>query len=336
LEEAENGELQYSMTMPVFSEDINETIEILKTTSDLLRQARDQIRNSSDKEIEGGKTQHIIFSKELAEKGIGNLLDVFIRSSENPLLANVIVVDGSPLEMFEMSRDSYEDKPRTSVYVANVIRDAHTRTVTPDCRIYKFTILKYSETIDPIMSYIGYDEEKIEVKGSALFSNDKMVGSIGLIETGLLHALMGEKIRFGYFIKAQRVDEEADPDKRGTAILLRGVKRKVKANLDGTIPEFDINLNFTGTVDEIDLDYRLDEPEEKKKLEEKVAMLIQQDCMKLLGYLQEIGSDPVGFGETIRAKNNEYFKTVNWKTIYPKVKFNVDAKLNLEFQGAIN
>lgn len=336
MEEAENGELQYSITMPVFSEEINETIEILTTTSNLLRQSRDQIRNSSGKKVEGGKTQHIIFSKELAEKGIGNILDVFVRSSENPLLANVIVVDGSPLEMLYMSRDSFKDKPRTSVYTANVIQDARIRTATPDCRIYKFTILQYSETIDPIVSYLGYDDKKIEVKGSALFNNDKMVGSIDYVETGLLHALMGEKIRFEYYIKAQRVEDGADPDKRGTSILLRKVKRKVKAKLDGTTPEFNISLNFIGTVDEIDLDYRLDETEEKKKLEEKVAMLIQQDCMKLLGYMQEIGSDPVGFGEIIRSKHNEYFKTVKWKNIYPKVKFNVVTKLNLEFQGALN
>jgi len=57
--------------------------------------------------------------------------------------------------------------------------------------------------------------------------------------------------------------------------------------------------------------------------------------MNLLKYLQEIGSDPVGFGEIIRAKHNEYFKSVSWKTVYPKVKFDIDVKINIEFYGAL-
>lgn len=335
LELTENGELLYSMTMPVFSEDIEETIELLSTTSNLLRQSRDQIRNKSGKKVEGGKIQHIIFSKELAEKGIDNILDVFIRSSENPFLANIIVVDGSPYEMLNMSRD-YMDKPRMGVYLANVIQDARTHTATPESRIYDFTILQYSGTIDPIASYISFDEKGIVIDGTALFNKSKMVGSIGFTETGLLHALMGEKIQFGYYIEAQNMKEGAGSDARGISILLYRVKRKVKANVNGTIPEINISLDFTGTVDETDLNYRLNETEDKKRLEEKISALVRQDCMKLLEYLQKVGSDPVGFGEMIRAKHNEYFKSVAWKSIYPDVIFNVDVKINFEYYGALN
>lgn len=335
LEQSDNGELLYTMTMPVFSEDIEETMEIMSTTSDLLRQSRDQIRNESGKKVEGGKIQHIIFSKELAEKGIDKILDVFLRSSENPLLANIVVVDGSPFEMFNMSR-KYKDKPRLGIYLANIINDARIHNVTPDSRIYKFTILQYSETIDPVASYISFDDEGITIEGSALFDKSKMVGNIGYTETGLLYSLMGKKIQFGYYINAQRMQNESDSDKRGISVLLRKVKRKVKTNIDGKIPEINISLNFTGTVGENDLDYRLDEPNDKKTLQDKISALIRQDLIKLLEYLQEIGSDPVGFGEIIRVKHNEYFKSVAWKSVYPDVKFNVDVKINFEFYGALN
>ena len=69
-------QILYSMTMPVFSDEIDETIEMLSTTSDLW-QSRDQIRYTSGKKLRR-KIQHIIF-KELAEKGIDNILDVFIK-----------------------------------------------------------------------------------------------------------------------------------------------------------------------------------------------------------------------------------------------------------------
>jgi len=335
LELAENGELLYTMTMPVFAEDIEETMEILSTTFNLLRQSRDQIRNTSGKEVEGGKIQHIIFSKELAEKGIDKMLDVFIRNAENPLLANIIVVDGSPFELINIGRE-YKDKPRLGVYLASNLKETRARAATPESRVYNFTIKQYSESIDPVASYISFDETGIKIEGSALFNKNKMVGNIGFVETGLLHALMGKKVRFRYYIDAQNIKEEADPDKRGIVILLKRAKRKVKTHVNGTIPEIHISLDFTGTVDEIDLDYRLDDPEEKKTLEDKISILIKQDCIKLLKYLQEIGSDPIGFGEIIRAKHNEYFKSVSWKSVYPKVQFDIDVKINFEFYGASN
>jgi spore germination protein len=55
-----------------------------------------------------------------------------------------------------------------------------------------------------------------------------------------------------------------------------------------------------------------------------------------LEYLQEIGSDPVGFGELIRARHNEYFKSNLWKSVYPEVKFNVNVKVNFVLHGALN
>ncbi|HAA25560.1 MAG TPA: hypothetical protein DCE11_05505 [Ruminiclostridium sp.] len=335
LEHTENGEILYTMTMPVFAEDIEETMEILSTTSDLLRQSRDQIRNTSGKRVEGGKIQHIVFSKELAEKGIDKTLDVFVRSSENPFLANIIVVDGSPFEMLKMSKD-YKDKPRLGVYMANIIRHARANAATPESRIYNFTILQYSETIDPVASYISFDDTGITIEGSALFNGNKMAGNIDFEKTGLLHALMGEKIQFGYYIKAKDIEESVSSDKRGVSILLYRAKRKIEASCaDGTAPEIHISLDLTGIIDEIDLDYRLDEPDDKKNLEEKITMLLRRDFMNLLKYLQEIGSDPVGFGEIIRAKHNEYFKSVSWKTVYPKVKFDIDVKINIEFYGAL-
>jgi spore germination protein len=334
LEYTDNGELLYSMTLPVFSEDLEETIEILSTTSDLLRLSRDQIRNTSGRKVKGGKIQHIIFSKELAEKNTAELLDVFMRSSENPLLANIVVVDGSPIEMLNMSR-GYKDKPRLGLYLANNIQDAHVHAATPESTIYEFTVLRYSGTIDPIASYISYDEKGVKIEGSALFNGSRMVGNIGFEETGLLHALMGEKKQIGYYVRAQNIQGEANSDKRGISILLHRVKRKIKADVTGTIPKINIHFDMTGIIDETDLNYRLDETQEKKELEDKISILIEKDCMKLIKYLQEIRSDPIGFGEMIRATHNEYFKSVVWKNIYPEVQFNVDVKVNFEYYGAL-
>lgn len=331
LELNEHDELVYSLTMPVVDEEIEQDIEILSIAAPLLKEARDRIRNFSGKKIEGGKTQQIHFSRELAEKGIGDILDVFLRSPENPLLANITVVDGSPLEMFEMSLD-YKDKTRVAFYVSELINETRKRTATPEVRIYNLAVLLHCKTIDPTATYIRYDKEKIEITGTALFRDDKMVGNLNIVDSGILYALMGEKINFSYYFR----EEKKDDVKSGIALLFKLVKRKVEIDTSSPIPKINISLDYSTTIEEYESNHQLDDSQNIQAIEEKVAEAMKHDCMEILEYLQEIGSDPIGFAEIARSKHNAYFKSIDWREVYPDIEFNVDVKITIESQGAIN
>lgn len=333
LELNEDGELLCSLTMPVVEEEIEQKIEILSVTAPLLREARDKIRNSSGKRIEGGKTQQIHFSRELAERGIGDLLDVYIRSPENPILANITVVEGSPLEMFKTSLN-YKDKTRVAFYVSNLIDESRKRTATPEVRIYDFVIAQHCETIDPTAIYMRYDEEKIEILGTALFKGDKMVGTLDITDSGILYALMGKKIRFDYYFREEHTHSPGI--KSGIALLFKLVRRKVDIDVSGEKPKIHINLDYITSLDEYDHKHQLDEPNNKKEVEDKVAESMKNDCERILAYLQEVGADPVGFGEMVRSKYNAYFKSIDWREIYPEIEFAMDVKVTIETHGAIN
>lgn len=334
LELNEDKDLLYSLTMPVVEEEIEQKIEILSTTTPLLREARDKIRNSSGKKIEGGKTQQIHFSRELAERGIGDLLDVFIRSPENPLLANITVVDGSPLEMFEMGLE-YKDKTRVAFYVSDLINDARERTAAPEVRVYDFAIMQHCKTIDPIAIYMRYDEKEIEILGTALFKADKMVGNLDIVKSGILNALMGKKINFGYYYREDNQNKQ-DEIKSGIALLFKLVKRKVEIDTTGDKSKISISLDYISTLDEYDDKHHLDDSKNKKEVEEKVSKSMKNDCEETLSYLQDIGADPIGFAEMLRSKENAYFKTIDWEKKYPEIEFDVDVKVTIETQGAIN
>ncbi len=330
LELNENDELVYSLTMPVVNEEIEQDIEILSATAPLLREARDEIRNFSGKRIEGGKAQQIHFSRELAEKGIGDILDVFVRSPENPILANVTVVDGSPLEMFEMSL-GYKDKTRVAFYVSKLIDETRKRTAAPETRIYDLVILQHCKTIDPTAIYMRYDEKKIEVLGTALFKEDKMVGNLNIVDTGILHALMGKKINFSYYYRENNKDI-----KSGIAFLYKRVKRRVEIDTSDSVPKISISLNYITSLDEYDSGHELDDAKNKEELERKISEAMKSDCERILSYLQEVGSDPIGFAEMVRSKHNAYYKTIDWRRVYPEIEFNVEIKTTIESQGAIN
>lgn len=335
LEMNEAGDLVYSITMPVVVTEAKDKTEILAVSDPLMRGCREKIRNVAGKRVEGGKTQVIHISKELAQRGIISLFDVYIRSPENPLLANITVVDGSPYEMFMLSKE-FKDKPRPMFYVLDLLANARKNAYTPDTRIFDFYILTHSKTIDPVTPLLHYDDKSMEIAGSALFSGDKMVGEIDRTQTGLLHMLMGEKLNFhyGYFDEAFQKDQSGP--KAGLSILVKNASKKVEIGLGSDPPVLDIKLKISATIEENGGALHLDDPAVEKRLEKGVASSLEKDCERLIGYLQEVGSDPLGFGEMVRVKSGSGFKAEDWKKVYPKVQFQVEAEVNIVYYGAIN
>ena len=335
LELDEEGKLAYTVSVPVVGPDIQGKVEVLSTSKNLLRESRERVRHVSGKVVEGGKVQHLYFSEQLAQRGISEFMEIFLRHTENPLLANVIVVDGSPKEMMEFAAE-FKDKPRPTSYVNELLVNARQNSYIPETRIYDFTIMDYSKTIDPITPMVRYNKKEIEIAGSALFSGDKMVGKINTAETGMLHALMGVDRRIQYMYHKEDPGQDPSRVKSGAAMLIKGIKRKLKINLEGEAPQIDIKLELKASLDEFNEAHNLDNREAKKKFEETVAQAIREDCLKVLDYIQKIGSDPLGIGEMVRSKHNAYWKSIEWKEVYKEATFNVNVKLTFEFHGAIN
>lgn len=335
LEEDEVGDLKYTVGVPLISPEANGKIEVLTTSIGLVREGRDKVRHTSGKTVEGGKVQHIYFSEGLAKRGINEFLEIFIRSPENPLVANIIVVEGSPNELIRYSNE-YTDKPRPAFYVNGLIENARKNSYAPLTRVSDFTILTLSETIDPTVPLIRYNKKEIEVIGAALFDSDKMVGKISTKDTGLLNGLMEIKKDINYIYEGPYSKKREKDLTGGAAILMRINKRKIYINLDKNKPVIDIKLDFKGSISEYSGSLDLSNPEDKAKLEENIGDAIQKDCSRLLKYLTEVGSDPVGFGEIVRTKHNNYWKSTNWKDVYGSATFNIEVKIGFEFYGAIS
>lgn len=335
LELDDKEQLVYTVSVPIVGPDIKGTVEVFSTTQNLLRESREKVRHVSGKAVEGGKTQHLYFSKELAEKGINQFLEIFLRHTENPLLANIIIIDGSPKEMMNLSAQ-FENKPRPASYVNDLLVNARQNSYIPETRIYDFSIMAYSKTIDPITPMLRYTEKEIETVGTALFWGDKMVGELNTSETGILHALMGTDRKIQYIYNGEDEKESATKVKEGAALLIKSLKRKVSMHTEDDLPKINIKLDCKASLDEYDENHNLDDPKTKRQLEKAVAESIRKDCQELLKYLQEVGSDPLGVGEMLRAKHNRYWKSVEWKDQYKTAEFHVEVELIFEFHGSIN
>lgn len=335
IEESPDNSILLSVTYPIVEHNTEEKVQFMSMTSEkLIRTSRERMRNESGKYLQGGKIQQIYFSKDISHKGINEFLEVFFRDPENPLLANVVVVDGSPKEMMEMSTE-FKDKPIPAFYVNNLLMDARRRGAVPETRIYDFSIMYYSKTIDPITPLVRYTKKNIEIVGCALFNGDKMVGQLDIEQTIILNALLGEQKDIHYTYYGQTPNKNTGNIKRGASMSIRDIKRKIKIDTSRDVPEINISSNFTALIDEYTLKDNMDKPEIKKTLQDNIASNIKAEMQKLIKYMQGVGSDPIGIGELIRSKHNKYWKGIMWKEVYKHAVFNVDVKVNIESYGTL-
>ncbi len=335
LEVGKDDKMLLSITAPVVSPDAEKKVEFLNISNEnLVRPSRDNLRNVSGKFLQGGKIQILYFSKELAEKGINEYLEIFHRDPENPLLSNVVVVDKSPKEMMEKSID-FKDKPRPSIYAAELLRDARRRLIIPETRVYNFSILYHSKTIDPVTPLFRYDDKSFIVSGAAVFSGDKMVGEINPDETKLLNVLKGKKQVFEYIYRGNALNNKDGKLKKGAAVSLKCKKNKIKIDTSSKKPVINITLRFIASMDEFSGKQNLDKDHQLKKVERVIAESLYREINDLLKKLQSFGADPIGFGERVRAKQNSYWKSVKWKEVYKTAQIKLNIGVEFETYGTI-
>ncbi|WP_244638201.1 Ger(x)C family spore germination protein [Clostridium fungisolvens] len=333
---ADEDELLMCFTIPVLDERATEKTELIYGTANLLREFREEARKTSSKYIEGGKIQQVLISDSLAERGVHSLLEILEREPTDPTIAHVVVVEGSPKDLFEQAQTFGDKPPLPSIYLHQLIRSNIKSSNIPETRIFRFTTDYFAPGIDPITPIIKIERKKgkgIAIIGSALFLDDKMVGKIDTEQTALLLAMMG-KAKKSVFISKNALNPKGENNKSGCAVNIKTVKRSLKARLIDDKPTIDISLNFKVILSEYKWLNKYDETAQKS-IEDELAREIKEKCENTLQYTQEVGSDPLGIGDIIRSKYNNYWEKVKWEKEYKDVTFNVNVKVDINNYGLI-
>jgi len=332
VEKDPTGGLIINYTSPAIGTQGSTPVQIIQAKGRLLREARENARLYSPINLEGGKIQTILISKELAYEGLQSLLDVFERDPTNPALAHIAIVDGSPSQLLHNASE-FKDKPLPAIYLNQLLVNNTKLGTIPEARIWSYDKLVYTKGIDPILPILKSYMNEIHITGTALFHKEKYVGALEPYDTKLLLAMMNKAKNIEYFSTVIK-DMESN-NKGGAAIALKVKKRSIKVVIKDGIPVATISINFDGNIDEYDWD-GLTEKGNTIKLQEEIDKEISGKALEVLKKAQEYGSDPVGIGHILSAKDNKYFEKVDWDKEYKKVEFKVQVKVKIIQYGVIN
>jgi len=327
------GNLNLTYAMPVIDPSVTAREEILDTESSLTRIARNNLNRTSGKQMIAGKIQLVLYSNKVAERGlITDTNSIFERDPSNPILAWVVVVDGSVRDLIHHT-EGFNDKPRPSTYMDQLLERSVSNAYIDETRVFNYDLISMAPGIDNTAPLIKLNSNSIEVKGVALFSKGKMVGTISAQQNGLLIAMMKTLKHKTYTYHASNAPGGPNDKKQTSAIELSENGKKIKISIKNNEPIVDIYLDLTGTIDEYKWD-NLNDKKEIKKLDDHVRKQLQDDCQQLIEYMQSIKSDPIGIGDMVRAKHNDYFNKVDWHATYKKAAITVHVKYHsIEYGG---
>lgn len=331
IEKGSTDNLLITITSPVIGSQRPNQVELLQVNTNNIRASREAARLISTKTLEAGKIQQILISKEIAEKGISNIFDVYERDPSNPLLALIAIVDGSPNVMLkETSTDI--DKPRVAFYINQLLKGSIKGSHAPETRVHDFNILNTAPGLDPMTPILSLGQNNIIIIGTALFHQDRMVGQIDQQESTLLLAMNNHLKRAVYIAQAKGLPKDKNNVTQGISLGSLQAKSKITSAVYDNIPYANIHLKLTGSIDEYILD-AFDNPQDILKVEAELENEIEQKCNKIIRYLQEIGSDPLGIGERFRSRHNSFFEAVDWYEAYKNAEIHVDVDLNIDHYG---
>lgn len=166
-------------------------------------------------------------------------------------------------------------------------------------------------------------KNKSESMGSAIFSNDKMVGTLGSIETELFKLLVGD-YRYSYLT----LFNEETPD---SPVTVRAVQeRRAKYKMDCDKKTVDIELFIEGDIYSLPADYNIED--NIVNFENNSKKYIEDACKEFMtSFIKEYDSDIFRLKEKAKREfltnkeYNEFKENVDLKefTINVKVNFKI-------------
>lgn len=340
-----NDEYEVSVLIsnsPKNSTDSNSTesqIVVYSGTGESIFKAFKDLGLTSPKEIYLGGFSILVLSDEIAEEGINNAIDFFLRYSSSRNNFYVIISRESkakdtlkimtPISNFPSQNIS--DNIKSTTNLQGIIK-------TVDFDELTSTLLR--DGIDPTINsvYIVGDVEEgsstenlklsepdayVRLGNLAIFKNDKLVDWSTHSESLGINIING---------KISEMYLNIDYNDGYVVVDTTTFSSKVKTKVENNNPIVDINLKGEAKILEVKGDIDLEDYKVIEKLQEKSNELIKSYVNEAIDLSIKNKSDIFGIGLNFYRNHYNYYKTVkdDWENVLGKVKFNISSELTLK------
>ncbi|MBO0958288.1 Ger(x)C family spore germination protein [Neobacillus sp. MM2021_6] len=300
----------------------------------------------SNQKLVTGQLRCVIYSKELAEKGIFQLVDALNRDSTVGNMVFLTIAEGSAKEILKIDRSS--TKISLGTYLYNLIKQNVENEQILSPTLHEFNHKYYDIGKDPVLPILKIKDKDVIISGMALFKDDQYIAKLET-ERHFYLKILSDKYNAGtheFGFKRSEFDEIRN---KGEEHSVRNVYNKLYIDVDNIRSHAKIKLmdkkNLKFKV-EVELASRLLESTEPldlskpgaiKFIEKKLNTAMEKEMKQMVVYFQELDIDPVGFGNKyithIRGKG---FTKKEWRKLYKQATFDVEVKNKIIKTGVID
>ncbi|WP_419881541.1 Ger(x)C family spore germination protein [Peribacillus sp. B-H-3] len=282
---------------------------------------RQIIQSESPKTLMIGRADVVLYNKELAEHGIGYYIKTLSRDPEIGRNIYLAVVDGS---VEKMLKKNYTVSETPSRYLSDLF-NSNMNLNLPKTNLHSFLNTYKEEGQDPIMPLLDNYQNKIRIKGVALFKKDKYAGSVSE-EDSFLFKTVYENFENGL----QEIKL-----KDGSFLTIENLNSKVKYQMtEGDFSKAEVQISMKGRVADAGR-VTFTDPNALHAVEKDFSGVSSKKLNKMMKKFQKLHVDPLGLGEKMRSKTRNFdFK--EWKEKYPKMDITVKMDVELSQSGIVD
>ncbi|MCM3713648.1 Ger(x)C family spore germination protein [Alkalihalobacillus oceani] len=323
-------QLKITVSFPTFIEQGGKNVlekGIIEASGDTAKGTKVMLNKRAQRPLVLGQIRVILFSRELAEQGIEDLVDSLYR---DPSVGNRIllaVVDGRAEEVLKTELGSGE---QAGVFLSDLLRQNMEQNMIPSTNLHNFLFSFYSDARDPYLPLIKKAGDTVRVAGTALFKADVVHTTLSGDDSFLLKLLT---------TPARQATQQFTLNGEGATshVVIEKLNSELKKEVEKTEtgPIFRYNMTIDGEIIDYTGEMNLDEPGVVKEVQEKIEEEITRRLTDMLYQFRDEGIDPVGVGELYRSTTRDW-RPEEWEnSIYPAATFELDIELNVIQSGAI-
>lgn len=307
------------------------------------KQIRQKLEEQTSHDITSGQLRSILFNKNMAETGISSFLDTMQRDSMISSLIFLAITDNAEETI---SNTNYEEYPEMGSYIYQLLNKHEEKEMLVNSNLHDFITTLYEIGIDPTLPIIKNSKGVApSIDGVALFKEDKIVGSISLINTLYIKLFTNKKAFLGDITVEIAADEL---EKRGMAelnlpksdsykITLHTIK--YKGNIEIKSEEL-VHLNATISVsklEELQPTTSLNNKETLNKMEQLISEALNKEFGNILEEFKNLNTDPIGIGRKIRSvRKYSHLTEKDLRQKYSALKIKPNIKVEIKRTGTVD
>ncbi|RDY71050.1 Ger(x)C family spore germination protein [Halobacillus trueperi] len=314
----EEERIRGTVSIPQYgkSEDKQAASELYLTVdADSTKDVEVEIQKQSSKPISIGKLAVTLYSKELAEKGLDDIVDVLSRDprlSRNMFLG---VVDGPAKDLIE---SGYTQDETTSKHIQGLIEN-NTLHNFPSTSLHDFLYAYYAQGMDPFLPLLKERESFVELSGLAFFKKGLLVAEVP-----------DSKIFTFKMLKENFIKGMQDLPFEGGTLMLENIGSNVDYSLSGPLddPKFTIKVKLKAEVNEMAGVDRKATPKLAREMEEKFVEYFNKEADELISLFKEKKVDPLGLGNFTKTRKGN-FDLTQWQDNYSELDVDVQFDVKI-------